>query len=407
MSKISSISSRESPVLKRVKSNNQRLVKILNHKMFKGYRNIKQSKQYFVYTPKYFNHLFWEERIIDPFDDCYNIEYKRKNLSSLNNKDLSSILLIKNISTKNIGNQVTIQKNSNILKKLKDTPNKKNNFRKRQNGKMSKKHNNDKYFYFSSNSSLIRNNMDDDKEKKLNLFKTIFSDVNEKGLYNDIPFFSIEKIHKINNEKKKKKFVYLPSEEERINDLQFLYKVSHKMPVKKLDFRNKYNIKSALQRNKSDLDKKILQPQRHNIQYAKVNINRLPLNSNKSELFVTTNFVSNNNNNPNLNNNNLSDNKEDDYINYSYFYNDIINTIKNESEKKSRNEKLIRSKSAYSIRSSKEVKTNNTTNRIKKVGSAKNNNFPTKDRFINDKIFVDFMNYKKGQFEKLKKLIEY
>ena len=395
MSKISSLSSRETPVLKRVKSINQRLVKILNHKMFKGYRNIKQNKEYFVSPPKYFNNLFWENRIIDPFDDCYNIEYKRKNLSSLNNKDLSSILLIKNIS---------IQKNSNTLKKLSNTPKKRNNFRRKQNIKVSKRHNNDKYFYFSSNSSLIRNNMDDDKEKKLNLYKTIFSDINEKGLYNDIPFFSIEKIHKINNIKKKKKFVYLPSEEERINDLQFLYKVSHKMPVKKLDFRNKYNIKSALHRNKSYLENNASKPLRHNIQSAKISINRLYINNNKSELFVSTNFGNNNNNEPKLDNSNLNDNREDDYINFSYLYNDIIKNIKNENEKKSRNVKLIKSKSACSLISGKEY---NIKNKTKKTSSTKNSNFPTKDRFINDQIFVDFMNYKKEQFEKLKKLIEY
>ena len=404
MSKISSLSSRETPVLKRVKSINQRLVKILNHKMFKGYRNIKQNKEYFVSPPKYFNNLFWENRIIDPFDDCYNIEYKRKNLSSLNNKDLSSILLIKNISNKNMGNQVTIQKNSNTLKKLSNTPKKRNNFRRKQNIKVSKRHNNDKYFYFSSNSSLIRNNMDDDKEKKLNLYKTIFSDINEKGLYNDIPFFSIEKIHKINNIKKKKKFVYLPSEEERINDLQFLYKVSHKMPVKKLDFRNKYNIKSALHRNKSYLENNASKPLRHNIQSAKISINRLYLNNNKSELFVSTNFGNNNNNEPKLDNSNLNDNREDDYINFSYLYNDIIKNIKNENEKKSRNVKLIKSKSACSLINGKEY---NIKNKTKKTSSTNNSNFPTKDRFINDQIFVDFMNYKKEQFEKLKKLIEY
>ena len=372
--------------------------------MFKGYRNIKQNKEYFVSPPKYFNNLFWENRIIDPFDDCYNIEYKRKNLSSLNNKDLSSILLIKNISNKNMGNQVTIQKNSNTLKKLSNTPKKRNNFRRKQNIKVSKRHNNDKYFYFSSNSSLIRNNMDDDKEKKLNLYKTIFSDINEKGLYNDIPFFSIEKIHKINNIKKKKKFVYLPSEEERINDLQFLYKVSHKMPVKKLDFRNKYNIKSALHRNKSYLENNASKPLRHNIQSAKISINRLYLNNNKSELFVSTNFGNNNNNEPKLDNSNLNDNREDDYINFSYLYNDIIKNIKNENEKKSRNVKLIKSKSACSLINGKEY---NIKNKTKKTSSTNNSNFPTKDRFINDQIFVDFMNYKKEQFEKLKKLIEY
>ena len=36
------------PALIRVKNKNQKLVKILNNKMFKGYREIKQAKEYIV-----------------------------------------------------------------------------------------------------------------------------------------------------------------------------------------------------------------------------------------------------------------------------------------------------------------------------------------------------------------------
>ena len=51
---------------------------------------------------------------------------------------------------------------------------------------------------------------------------------------------------------KRKRFIYLPSKEERMSDLQFLYKVSHKSTTKKVDFRIKYNVKISKQRKKTN-----------------------------------------------------------------------------------------------------------------------------------------------------------
>ena len=226
--------------MKREKVLNKRLVKILNFKMFKGYRISRQAQMFSENKFKYIGDNLWENKTIDPFDDFYNIEYKRKNLSSLYTKDYSNLLQINNIPNK------PFEKPKIITKMNVQT----------QKGKYSQKNTQmniekevevpEQYFYFCSNSQSIKKNPKENKEKKDKLYNTIFQDKNEKGLYNDIPIFAIEKIHRLNNNNKNKnKFKYLKSREERVSDLQFLYKVSHGKPQKKRDFRIKYNIKSA------------------------------------------------------------------------------------------------------------------------------------------------------------------
>ena len=225
---------------KREKSINKKLVNILNHKMFKGYRISKESKKVIIKKPKYIEDIYWESKTVDPFDDYYTIEYKKKNLSSLYGQDFSNMLKINNIS-RNPHNE------NGSIQKLKVPTQKGESFRKRRVINLRKKSiNKDRYFYFCSNSQLIKRNTSENKEKNEILYNTIFQDSNEKGLYNDIPIFAIEKIYRIgHSNRNKRQYKYIKNKEERVNDLQFLYKVSHERPQKKIDFRNKYNIKSA------------------------------------------------------------------------------------------------------------------------------------------------------------------
>ena len=125
----SSISSIEPPSLKRVKSINQRLVKILQHKMFKGFREIKNSKNFNLKKPKYIQDAFWENRILDPFDDNYNLDYKRKNLSTFFKRDLTNMLQINNCSKKKDLNQKNKSKKLKLNKKY-NNQNKNKNSRK-------------------------------------------------------------------------------------------------------------------------------------------------------------------------------------------------------------------------------------------------------------------------------------
>ena len=400
----STLSSKVPPILKRVKSINNKLVNILNHKMFKGFSEIKESKVFNIKRPKYIDNNFWENKILDPFDDCYNLEYKKKNLSSIYSKDLTNMLQINNYSRKS----KSYIKKPTKSKKI-NSPQKNNNFQRKQNINIRKKCNNDKYFYFSSNSLLIKNDFNNySKEQKTKLFKKIFPIENEKGLYNDIPIFAIEKIHKI-KESKKKKFIYLPSREERMNDLQFLYKVSHQIPWKKIDFRNKYNIKSATQRQKVDTIKNaVIRSLPHKIQSAKPNKNRLSLKFNSIDIFMTT--IRNNINNDKILNDkkSLNKDKKNNDLNSKQFQNTILKRAQSSSGYRSRNIRLVKnnSNSTCSFSINKDLlfnreKTNN--NEIK----CKLNYFPTMDRFINDQIILNYINFKKRKFENLKNMIEY
>jgi hypothetical protein len=226
--------------MNREKVINKRLVKILNFKMFKGYRISRQSKILSTNKPKYIRDNLWDNKTIDPFDDFYNIEYKRKNLSSLYTKDYSNMLQINNIPKKS-------SEKTKIIKKMNVQTQKGKSFQKNSQMNLEKEVEvPEQYFYFCSNSQYIKKNPKENKEKKDKLYNTIFQDRNEKGLYNDIPIFAIEKIYRIgHSNRNKRQYKYIKNKEERVNDLQFLYKVSHEKPPKKIDFRNKYNIKSA------------------------------------------------------------------------------------------------------------------------------------------------------------------
>ena len=387
------------PYLKKVKSNNERLVRILNHKMFKGYREIKNSKECFLQKPKYIKNDFWENRIIDPFDDNYNLEYKRKNLSSIYNQDLSNMIQISNYPNRKGLNENNSSKNIKFKKKSN------NNFRKKQNINLNfkKRSYNDKYFYFNSNSLLIRNDIDKtNPQNKDKLYKTIFAKENEKGLYNDIPIFAIEKIHKI-KDNKKKKYIYLPSKEERTRDLQFLYKVSHKLPIKKVDFRNKYNIKSAKQRKKNDeiMQSAILTSLPQKIQSAKPIKNKLTLKRNNSDAFMTNIKNSNYSNKTKNIRNKFFDN---DDLENKEFHNNILKRAQSSSAYKSRNIRVIKNFSEGIFINSKDLFQNKGD---KDKINVKANYFPSIDRFVNDQIVLNYINYKKKQFENLKNLIEY
>ena len=398
----STISIEEPSSLKRVKIKNQRLVKILNHKMFKGYREIQKAKQFYSEKPKYIGNVYWENRIIDPFEDDYNLEYKRKNLSLFYQKDLTDMIQIKNCSkTKDINNK-------NILKNTKSDRNfeksrNRNNFRKKQNINLFTKQRpfNNNYFYFNSSSLLIRNDLDkNNKQKKNKLFKTIFSADNEKGLYNDIPIFSVEKVNK-KNYTKKREFIYLASREERTQDLQYLFKVSHKLPIKKVDFTIKYNIKSARQRNKKNnfMERAILTSLPHKIPSAKPYKNRLTLNKNKSDFFMTTVKAFNNNYNKIIKKKYIDKNE----IDIKNFHNSIIRRAQSCRACRSRNIRLVKnfSDNFFDFNNDFRFRKNNN-----KDITPEPNYFSSINRFANDQIVLNYIKYKKSQFKKLQKLIE-
>ena len=368
------------------KISNKKLVNILNHKMFKGYRISKESKKVFVEKPKYVSDNCWERKTFDPFDDYYSIDYKNKNLSSLNHQDFSNLLLINNLSRKS-------QDEKGPVKKVSVHTQKGGNFRKKRIINLIKKPiNKERYFYFCPDSQLITKNSSENKEKKDILYNTIFQDNNEKKLYNDIPIFAIDKLHKMSNDitSDSEKLKYIKNKEERQNDLQFLYKLSHNKQ-KKIEFKNRYNATTA-----------------------KTNIIKSPLRQNKFNSFNVNSFK---NGNKNKLNKNIHQNNNWVIVNNSF----SINSIKKEFIKKysliskkrifnemgtqSKESKLIYSSSAgnLSIKKTKLFKIKKASNLKKKSNSYF---YPIKQRIMSDKILKDQMDFKRWKFNKLRSMME-
>ena len=68
---------------------NKKLVEILNHKMFKGYRDIKAAKDFFS---KYERKTKLED--FEPFDDLYNLCYRKNFLSSIRSSNFNNMINI-------------------------------------------------------------------------------------------------------------------------------------------------------------------------------------------------------------------------------------------------------------------------------------------------------------------------
>jgi hypothetical protein len=367
---------------------NKRLVKILNSKIFKGYRITKEAKNVILKKPRYIEDIYWESKTLDPFDDFYNIEYKRKNLSCLNKQDFSNMLQVNRFSSKSTGK-------NDIIKKINVPIQKGESFRKRKYINLRKYLNNnnqDKYFYFSPNSQFLKKNSKEIIENKEKLYNTIFQNDNEKGLYNDIPIFAIEKIYKVYNNIDKKKYKYIKNKEERLEDLQFLYKLSHEKPKKKIDFRIKYNIKSA--KSSSIINNEILKKATMNDKSkSSKNLNKMNLSQ---SIFFSPNFSIVNSS-----------------LNISRIHKEFKRNYSSIERKKYFNEIGTQSKEPHLFYSASTgnllINQKKFFNQEKKFKNEKKSYsfiYPNNRRIINDQVVKDKINFQKWRFNKLKNLME-
>ena len=83
--------------LTRSQIKNKKLVDILNHKIFKGFRQIKNSKHFFIEKPNFVKAFIWDENKLEPFDDNYNLQYKKIIIIKLLIIILLKIILISEI----------------------------------------------------------------------------------------------------------------------------------------------------------------------------------------------------------------------------------------------------------------------------------------------------------------------
>ena len=407
------------------KIKNKKLVKILNHKMFKGYRDIKSSKLFYKKNINFDKNtlgcLEWEKKVYDYFDDLYNLSYKLNVLSKLKTPSFNNIISIKHFRNPNkntIESKQTLPTESRI-KQTKSSINSNlttmNSLAKRS--KIQSNSNNN--FYLTSMSVYHTDNFYH-KYNPEKVYKEIF-DV-DNVYYNDIPILSLDKINKYNNPKKKKKSKYITSDDDIINTnnihdniyngltvRQFLYKISHNKSNKNIQekikinsfIKNKgvsklsdiYRLKSA---NHTNFRPNLLNlmekngPKNINIQLEINDSGGLEMNK-----IISTNIT-------NSKQETLYD-KHNQYLVYNAACNTDISSTSNYSRNNSKNTTKVENKKIMTDKIFGDPFKN--WEKKNKIKLAPNNLFQTKPRILDDKLLVNYQLFKKHQFSELKKIM--
>ena len=407
------------------KIKNKKLVKILNHKMFKGYRDIKSSKLFYKKNINFDKNtlgcLEWEKKVYDYFDDLYNLSYKLNVLSKLKTPSFNNIISIKHFRNPNkntIESKQTLPTESRI-KQTKSSIHSNlttmNSLAKRS--KIQSNSNNN--FYLTSMSVYHTDNFYH-KYNPEKVYKEIF-DV-DNVYYNDIPILSLDKINKYNNPKKKKKSKYITSDDDIINTnnihdniyngltvRQFLYKISHNKSNKNIQekikinsfIKNKgvsklsdiYRLKSA---NHTNFRPNLLNlmekngPKNINIQLEINDSGGLEMNK-----IISTNIT-------NSKQETLYD-KHNQYLVYNAACNTDISSTSNYSRNNSKNTTKVENKKIMTDKIFGDPFKN--WEKKNKIKLAPNNLFQTKPRILDDKLMVNYQLFKKHQFSELKKIM--
>lgn len=404
---------------------NKILVKILNHKMFKGYRDIKASKWFFNQKPKYISQLAWEDKIFDPFDDLYNLNYKM-NVLPKKNPTFKNLLFIKNYppKEKRVVSQKDKDKNRPKTSFHSNYSSNKNlsaveNLTKNKKYLRSKKNN----FYLTSMSVYETDNFYHERIP-FQVYQKIFE--NDKVIYNDIPLLSLDKVKNFKQQKLKKNKNHSKSQKNTNNskneiiqssnnlydiydgltEKQFLYKISHNRTNKNIDEKISIN---AFRKNKGIVKgfvSKRLQSARPIQKFDMVTFNKkksepkditIELEYDNSGNLKTKKIYSTNVNN-----------LKEEIINGNNNY--LIYNLENNLDTDQTSNKRRANSSGY-----RETKTEDLIfgNPFKNFGSNKKNNlypplkyFQNKPRIFDDKLLLQFQLDKKNQFLKLKKMIE-
>ena len=407
------------------KIKNKKLVKILNHKMFKGYRDIKSSKLFYKKNINFDKNtlgcLEWEKKVYDYFDDLYNLSYKLNVLSKLKTPSFNNIISIKHFRNPNkntIESKQTLPTESRI-KQTKSSINSNlttmNSLAKRS--KIQSNSNNN--FYLTSMSVYHTDNFYH-KYNPEKVYKEIF-DV-DNVYYNDIPILSLDKINKYNNPKKKKKSKYITSDDDIINTnnihdniyngltvRQFLYKISHNKSNKNIQekikinsfIKNKgvsklsdiYRLKSA---NHTNFRPNLLNlmekngPKNINIQLEINDSGGLEMNK-----IISANIT-------NSKQETLYD-KHNQYLVYNAACNTDISSTSNYSRNNSKNTTKLENKKIMTDKIFGDPFKN--WEKKNKIKLTPNNLFQTKPRILDDKLMVNYQLFKKHQFSELKKIM--
>ena len=407
------------------KIKNKKLVKILNHKMFKGYRDIKSSKLFYKKNINFDKNalgcLEWEKKVYDYFDDLYNLSYKLNVLSKLKTPSFNNILKIKHFRNTN-KNTIDSKKTFPTESRIKQTKSSINSNLTTMNSlaKRSKILTNSNNNFYLTSMSVYHTDNFYHKYNPEKVYKEIF-DV-DNVYYNDIPILSLEKINKYNLPKKKKKSQYITSDDDIINTnnihdniyngltvRQFLYKISHNKSNKNIQEKIKFNsfiknkgvsklsdiyrLKSA---NHSNLRPNPLDLLEKN---GPKNIN-IQVDINDSGVLETNKIISTNNTNSKQET--LYD-KHNQYLVYNAACNTDISSISNYSRNNSKNTTKVENKKIMTDKIFGDPFKN--MEKKNKIKLAPNNLFQTKPRILGDKLLVNYQIFKKHQFLELKKIM--
>ena len=407
------------------KIKNKKLVKILNHKMFKGYRDIKSSKLFYKKNINFDKNtlgcLEWEKKVYDYFDDLYNLSYKLNVLSKLKTPSFNNILKIKHFRNTN-KNTIDSKKTFPTESRIKQTKSSINSNLTTMNSlaKRSKILTNSNNNFYLTSMSVYHTDNFYHKYNPEKVYKEIF-DV-DNVYYNDIPILSLEKINKYNLPQKKKKSQYITSDDDIINTnnihdniyngltvRQFLYKISHNKSNKNIQEKIKFNsfiknkgvsklsdiyrLKSA---NHSNLRPNPLDLLEKN---GPKNIN-IQVDINDSGVLETNKIISTNNTNSKQET--LYD-KHNQYLVYNAACNTDISSISNYSRNNSKNTTKVENKKIMTDKIFGDPFKN--MEKKNKIKLAPNNLFQTKPRILGDKLLVNYQIFKKHQFLELKKIM--
>ena len=185
--------------LEHSKKQNEKLVDILNHKMFKGYRQIKNSKTFGLKRFKFIQIRKWENEPLEPFEENYNLQYQR---TYLNKGPTIDCLITQNTND-----------NTNNKSKFTTSTTTKNNF----------------FITYDNNEKTFYNIPLEDQTKK-RIYKQIFPYDFEVDKYNNIPLLPLQRKRKDKNESGKP-VINNDNDDDEYNGLtgtQFLYRISHK-----------------------------------------------------------------------------------------------------------------------------------------------------------------------------------
>ena len=180
--------------LEHSKKQNEKLVDILNHKMFKGYRQIKNSKTFGLKRFKFIQIRKWENEPLEPFEENYNLQYQR---TYLNKGPTIDCLITQNSND-----------NTNNKSKFTTSPSTKHNF----------------FITYNSNEKTL------EAQTKKRIYKQIFPYDFEVDKYNNIPLLPLQRKRKDKNESGKP-VINNDNDDDEYNGLtgtQFLYRISHK-----------------------------------------------------------------------------------------------------------------------------------------------------------------------------------